>query len=304
MTTSGQRTGGMSHGLKRALNQYKAALPLVLPALLFLLVFQFWPIVDALRLSFFKYNMVAGTKTWVGTDNFSHLLFHDPIFWKTVRNTFYYFILKVPLQMILALLLAIIVSQPFRGVGGVRTVILIPTITSMVVVSIVWGLMYHPNNGLFNGILQSLGLPPQKFLIDSKQAMPSLVVMTVWKDVGFNMIFFLAGLMIIPEEYYEAAKIDGANRLQSFFHITLPLLSGTTVFVLVTSMISAFKVFTPVFIMTRGGPANATRVLVLYIYENAFIYNKMGYAAALSVVLAVFLLSASLIQMSVAKRMR
>jgi len=291
----------MSHSMRQAQRQYKAALPLVLPALFFLIIFQFWPIINSVVVSFFNYNMVADVKTWVGGENFSHMM-HDPIFWKTVKNTFYYFILKVPVQMALALFLAILVRQPFRGVGTIRTIILIPTITSMVVVSTIWGLMYHPNNGLFNGILQSLNLPPQKFLIDTKQAMPSLAVMTIWKDVGFNMIFFLAGLMSIPEEYYEAAKIDGANRWQLFLHVTLPLLSGTTIFVLITSMIAAFKVFTPVFIMTKGGPASATRVIVLYIYENAFVYNKMGYAAAISVVLALFLLGASLIQMSISKR--
>lgn len=287
--------------IRRELKQYQAALLLVLPALVFLIIFQIWPIVDSIRVSFFNFNMVSGDRTWAGLENFIDLR-GDVIFWKTVKNTFYFFMLKVPVQMVLALLLALLVRQPFRGSGTIRTIILVPTITSMVVVSIIWGLMYHPNNGLINGLLESLNLPAQKFLIDTKQAMPSLVVMTIWKDVGFNMIFFLAGLMGIPEVYYEAAKIDGANRWESFWHITIPLLSSTTVFVLVTSMISAFKVFTPVFIMTKGGPASVTRVIVLYIYENAFIYNKMGYAAAISVVLALFLLGASLIQMAISRK--
>ncbi|KAA3644746.1 MAG: sugar ABC transporter permease [Chloroflexi bacterium] len=198
--------------------------------------------------------------------------------------------------MVLALLLALLVRVPFKGVGFIRTIILIPTVTSMVVVSVIWGLMYHPNSGLINGILETLSLPTQKFLIDTGQAMPSLVVMTIWKDVGFNMIFFLAGLLSIPGSYYEAAMLDGANRWQLFRHITIPLLRGTTVFVLITSMISAFKVFTPVFLMTKGGPSSVTRVIVLYIYENAFIFNKMGYAAAISVILALILLIASVIQ--------
>jgi multiple sugar transport system permease protein len=247
--------------------------------------------------------MISRASSWEGLGNYLNL-FNDPLFGRTVKNTFYFFILKVPIQMFAALLLAILVRQPFRGVGLLRTVILIPTITSMVVVSIIWGLMYHPNNGLINGILEVLKLPTQNFLIDTKQAMPSLVLMTIWKDVGFNMIFFLAGLMGIPSEYYEAARIDGANTWKLFRHITLPLLRGTTVFVLVTSMISAFKVFTPVFIMTKGGPASVTRVLVLYIYENAFIFNNMGYAAALSVILALFLLAASMIQMSLSRESR
>jgi len=252
--------------------------------------------IQAVWVSFFSYNLITRTGEWQDIQNYL-LAAQDPLFWRTIKNTFIFFVLKVPIQMALALLLALLVRQPFRGVGAIRTVILIPTITSMVVVSVIWGLMYHPNNGLINGIFETVGLPPQPFLINTKQAMPSLALMTIWKDVGFNMIFFLAGLMSIPDVYYEAGMIDGANRWQLFRHITLPLLRGTTIFVLVTSMITAFKVFTPVFLMTRGGPASSTRVIVLYIYENAFIYNKMGYAAAISVILALALLLASLFQL-------
>lgn len=252
--------------------------------------------IQAVWVSFFSYNLITRTGEWQDIQNYL-LAAQDPLFWRTIRNTFYFFVLKVPIQMALALLLAMLVRQPFRGVGAIRTIILIPTITSMVVVSVIWGLMYHPNNGLINGFFELVGLPAQPFLINAKQAMPSLALMTIWKDVGFNMIFFLAGLMGIPDVYYEAGMIDGANRWQLFRHITLPLLRGTTIFVLVTSTITAFKVFTPVFLMTRGGPASSTRVIVLYIYENAFIYNKMGYAAALSVILALALLLASLFQL-------
>lgn len=301
MASAGQDRKGVSPRIKRALKQYQAALILVLPALVALITFQLWPIIESFRTSFYNYNMISGVSTWAGIENFINST-KDPIFGLTIKNTFYFFILKVPIQMLLALLLAMLVRQPFKGVGAIRTIILLPTITSMVVVSIIWGLMYHPNNGLFNGILEVLNLPRQNFLIDTKQSMPALAVMAIWKDVGFSMIFFLAGLMGIPGEYYEAAMIDGANKRQLFQNITLPLLRGTTVFVLITSMIAAFKVFTPVFIMTKGGPASVTRVLVLYIYQNAFIYNKMGYAAALSVILALFLLGASLIQMAVSKR--
>lgn len=282
---------------KRLLRQYQAVFILVAPALIGLMIFQLWPIFQALRVSFYNYNLVAGTMEWRGLQNYISAL-QDPIFWRTIRNTFLFFILKVPLQMIFGLGLALLVRQTFRGVGVLRTLIMIPTITSMVVVSVIWGLMYHPTNGLINGLLETVNLPAQPFLISAKQSMASIALMTIWKDVGLNMIFFLAGLMGIPESLYEAAKIDGAGSFQLFRHITLPSLNRTTVFVAVTNTITAFKVFTPIYLMTRGGPAGSTRVVVLYIYENAFIYNKMGYAAAISVILALVLLVISVISTS------
>lgn len=282
----------MNTDWRRTFSQYRAAILLVLPALVALTLFQLWPMFEAVRVSFYDYNMVSGSLKWAGWQNY-YKAFHDPLFWRTVKNTTWFFVLKVPLQMVFALGLALLVREPLRSMGALRTIILIPSITSMVVVSVIWGLMYHPNSGLINGLLQMGDLPAQPFLISPNQSMPSIVVMMIWKDVGFNMIFFLAGLMGIPDVLYEAARIDGAGRWQLLRHITIPLLRRTTVFVLVTNLITAFKVFTPIFLMTRGGPASSTRVIVLYIYENAFIYNKMGYAAAISIILGVVLLAAS-----------
>lgn len=282
----------MKQSISNNLRQYGFILPLVLPALVGITIFQLWPIYESIRVSFYDFNMLSGSLKWIGVQNYIKTL-KDPIFWLTVKNTIWFFILKVPLQMAFAFGLALLVQTTARWVGILRTIILLPAITSMVVVSVIWGLMYHPNNGLINSFLQFLSLPPQPFLISQQQSMPSIAAMMIWKDVGFNMIFFLAGLMGIPASIYEAAKIDGADSWQITRYITIPMIKRTTIFVLITNLITAFKVFTPVFLMTRGGPASSTRVIVLYLYENAFIYNKMGYAAAISIFLGVTLMIVS-----------
>ena len=270
----------------RAVARYRAALLMSLPALIGLAIFWFLPTFQAINLGFQNYNLISGRQTWAGLDNYLTAI-SDPLLRLTFRNTVVYFLLEVPIQITLALALALLVQ---RGPAWLRTVILIPTITSMVVVSVIWGLMYHPNSGLFNSLLQGIGLPPQPFLGSTQQAMPSIVLLMVWKNVGFSMLFFLAGLVGIPRDYYEAGATDGANSAQLFRYITLPLLRGTTVFLLITNTVTAFKVFTPIFLITEGGPVNATRVVVLYLFENAFRFNKMGYASAISVLLALFLL--------------
>ncbi len=273
----------------RASERYRSALIMSLPALIGLAIFWFLPMFQAINLGFRDFNMISGRQTWAGIENYLTAA-SDPLLRLTFGNTILYFLLEVPIQMALALGLALLVQ---RSLAWLRTIILIPTITSMVVVSVIWGLMYHPNSGLINSLLQSIGLPPQPFLISSQQAMPSIALLMVWKNVGFSMLFFLAGLVGIPRDYYEAAATDGANGVQLFRYITLPLLRGTIVFLLITNTVTAFKVFTPIFLITKGGPVNATRVVVLYIFENAFRFNKMGYASAISVLLALFLLIVS-----------
>ena len=274
----------------RASERYRSALIMSLPALICLAIFWFLPMFQAINVGFRDFNLMSGRQTWAGIDNYLTAA-SDPLLRLTFGNTILYFLLEVPIQMALALGLALLVQ---RSLAWLRTIILIPTITSMVVVSVIWGLMYHPNSGLINSLLQSIGLPPQPFLISSQQAMPSIALLMVWKNVGFSMLFFLAGLVGIPRDYYEAGATDGANGLQLFRNITLPLLRGTIVFLLITNTVTAFKVFTPIYLITNGGPVNATRVVVLYIFENAFRFNKMGYAAATSVLLALFLLIVSI----------
>jgi ABC-type sugar transport system permease subunit len=275
--------------INRKSEQYFYAILLILPALTAILIFQIWPIFELVHVSFRNYSMLSGNSKWIGLQNYIHTL-HDPLLWRTFYNTIWFIFLKIPAQMIFAFGLALLVQSPNRGIGILRTIILIPAITSMVVISAIWGLMYHPTNGLINSFLELLHLPMQPFLISPKQAMPSIAFMTIWKDVGFNMILYLAGLMGIPSSIYEAAKIDGAGGIQILRYITIPLIKRTTIFILITNLIMAFKVFTPIYLMTGGGPTNSTRVIVLYIYDNAFIYNKMGYASSISIILGIILL--------------
>ncbi|MDE0377224.1 MAG: sugar ABC transporter permease [bacterium] len=269
-----------------AIERYRSALLLSLPALVGLAIFWYWPTIQAVFLGFQDYNLMSGSHAWTGFENYQTAA-TDPLLRLTFLNTVIYFLMEVPLQMALALALALLVQ---RGPAWLRTIILVPTVTSMVVVSVIWGLMYHPNSGLINSLLAGVGVPPQPFLTSAQQAMPSIALLMIWKNVGFSMLFFLAGLVSIPRNYYEAAATDGANSRQLLRYVTLPLLRGTVVFLLITNTVTAFKVFTPIFLITEGGPINATRVVVLYIFENAFRFNKMGYAAAISVLLALFLL--------------
>ncbi len=274
---------------------YFAALILSLPAMAGIIIFYYLPIYQAVRYSFSNYNLIGGTIEWIGFDNYTRML-ADASIYNSFKVTLYFFLLKVPLLMALGLGLALLVQRAFRGVGFLRTVILLPTVTSMVVVTTVWGFMYHPTSGLINSFLTGIGLPAQDFLTSKTQALPSIVAITVWKDAGLTMLFYLAGLMGISETYYEAARIDGANVWQQFWHITLPSLRSTTLFVLVTSTVAAFKVFVPVFMTTGGGPLNSTNVILVAIYEAAFRFNQLGYAAAISVVLALILVIVSVFQ--------
>ncbi len=285
---------------RRAAQRYSAAFLLSLPALIGLVLFHFWPIFETFRISLYDYNIFTGELTWRGLQNYQ-LAAQDALLATSLKVTLRYFVIKVPLQMILALALALLVARPGRGISLVRTIILLPTVTSMVVASTIWGFMLHPNNGLVNSFLQSIGLPPQPFLISAGQALPSLVAITIWKEVGLSMLFFLAGLMTIPMEYYDAAKVDGASPWQTLRFITLPLLKRTTAFVLITSTIAAFKVFVPVKVLTEGGPVNATQVIVLYIFNLAFKFSRMGYATAVSVILALILLVVSIVQLRVSR---
>lgn len=276
--------------------RYRAIALLILPSLALLTVFQLWPVFEALRLSLTDYNLLRGSGEFVGINNYSQAL-GDPIFRLSVWNSLSFFLLKVPLELVLGFLLALLVRRPSPGVGVLRSVVLIPTVTSIVVVSTIWGLMYDPTSGLLNGILRTAGLPPQAFLNSPQEALPSIAAMMIWKDVGFTMVFFLAGLNAIPDEYYEAAAIDGAGRVALIRHLTLPLLKPTIAFVLVVDTIGAFKVFTPILLLTKGGPSNATRVIVEYIYDNAFRFNRMGYAVAMAVLLALILVVLSVVQL-------
>jgi len=279
-------------GIRR--QRYQTAAAFLLPAAIGIILFAILPIAQAVRISFFDYSLLNPEQIPVGLENYDRA-FKDPVFQVALKNTLLYTVLLVTFQTAAALGLALLLKQQVRGLAFFRSAFFIPVVTSLVVISTVWKLMYN-SQGFINGVLRTASLSPQPFLSSVDQALLSLVAMSVWKDVGFYMLIFLAGLQAIPLELYESAAIDGASRLQSFGRITLPLLRRPSVFVVVVGTISAFKVFTPVYLMTDGGPAESTMVIVFYIFRSAFRYFQMGYASAMSVVLLVIVLVLTLVQ--------
>lgn len=266
------------------------------PTLLGLAIFQYWPLIAAFRNSLFNINLLnPDMETFVGLQNYIKM-WGDADFWVSILRTFTFAIAKIGIQIPLALLLATLVQRKIRGIGIVRSAIFAPLVTSVTVVAVIWNLMYHPDHGIFNAVLQTLGLPRQPFLTSPSQALPAIIFMSIWQDVGFTMLIFLAGLQGIPETFYEAATIDGAGRWGSFRYITLPLLSRTMLFAMVMTTISSFQTFTSVYVMTKGGPLDSTLVAVYYIYEQGFHYLNLGYASALAVVLLLIVMVIAIIQ--------
>jgi multiple sugar transport system permease protein len=257
----------------------------VSPSLVGVLAFTLIPTLASLGISFTEWSII-GTPTYVGLANYSELAWEDPVFWPSLRLTLYYAALSVPFSMAGALLLALAVNQPLRGMVAFRVIYFIPVVTSMVAWAMIWRWLYAMDYGLINLALQRLGLPRQiGWLSDRHWVIPALVLMSVWKGLGYNMIIYLAGLQGVPAHLYEAATMDGANRWQLFWRITMPLLSPTHFFILVTSVIGSFQVFDSVFLMTQGGPGNASRVYSFYLFQQAFSYRRMGYASAMAWIL-------------------
>ena len=213
--------------------------------------------------------------------------------WVTLKFT----LMKVPLQVVLSLVLAIFLTREDFFTSVVRSAIFTPVVTSIVVVSILWSMMYHSQLGLINSLLSAIGIPPMAFLSDQNRALPALTAMMIWKEVGFSMIIIMAGLKGIPHVYREAAIVDGARRWDIFWRITLPLLKRVIMFVVVTQTIFSFQVFVPVYAMTKGGPMDSTKVIVYYIYQYGFLFQDMGYASAMSIATLFLLLLISMVQM-------
>jgi multiple sugar transport system permease protein len=264
----------------------------VAPAMVIFFVFTLLPVVYALYLSFTNYDVFT-RQDWVGLSNYQEV-FEDELFWRALQNTLTYTALSIPISMALGLVLAVLLNQKLRGLTFYRTAYYVPVVTSMVAVSMIWIQLFDPLYGVLSNALEAVGVRGINWLGDPNLAMPSIVAVSVWKVIGWNMLIYLAGLQGIPEYLKEAAAIDGANRWQSFSKITLPLLQPTTFFIFVTSLIGAFQVFDQVYVMTGGGPANATTTLVHQIYNAAFKSLDMGYAASMSFVLFAMILVVSL----------
>ncbi len=252
-------------------------------SLIGLLVLTIGPILASFFLSFTDWDAL-GPANLVGLRNFIQLA-HDPTFFRALWNTVFYTLVSVPAGMVLSLALALALNRSLRGIGLFRTLFMIPVISSTVATALLWGLMLDPYIGLVNYLLQAAHLPTSGWLTDTRMAMPAIIIMSVWKGLGYNMVLFLAGLQGIPQELREAARIDGATRWREFIHVTLPMLSPTTFFVLVISMISSFQVFDQTWVLTKGGPQEATITLVYYVYQTGFQQLRMGYASAIAYVL-------------------
>lgn len=268
------------------------------PMLILFLVFTVFAVVYSFYLSFHEWNILDPEQIFVGLENYARLL-TDRRFHQAVFNTVYYVVFSVPLTMAAGLTIALLLNTKIRLRGIFRTLYFIPNITPLVVSSIIWKWVYQGDYGLLNYYLMQLGViqEPLLWLADPNLAMPAVIIMTIWGGAGYHMVIYLAGLQAIPEEFYDAAKVDGANGLQRFRYITLPLLMPTSLFLLITSVIGSFQVFTQIYIMTNGGPLNRTTTIGYYLYEKAFRQFDMGYASALAYALFGLILVFTIIQL-------
>ncbi|NPV53619.1 MAG: sugar ABC transporter permease [Firmicutes bacterium] len=267
------------------------------PVMTYFLIFSVYPVTSAFYISLHRWGLLEKEKPFFGMGNYLWA-FNDPVFWVSVKNTIYFAFFYVLLGIVFGLLLALFVNSlrdPFKSL--MRGVIFMPVVTSMVAVALMFVWLYQPTFGVLNYVLGFIGLGPYEWLNSSSQAMPSIIIMSVWKSVGYTMVLFLAGLTTIPGEFYEAARVDGASQWRTLLHITIPLLKPTTLFVLVTGMIGAFQVFTQIYVMTQGGPGTATRTLVMHIYETGFKFFEMGRASALAFILFALVLVATILQL-------
>ena len=273
-----------------------AAYIFVAPAVILLIAFLVVPMIYTVYFSGFKYQIMRpDAMKFIGFENYQKL-FSDKNFWLALKNTVYFTVIVVPCQCALALALALLVSKKFRGVAVFRTMYFAPQLTSMVVISVLWSVLYNanPNTGLINSILVSLGMSPIKFLSDANTAMNSIIFMSAWQGAGYQMMIFLAGLQGIPRDQYEAASVDGATKFKQFLYITLPGLKGTIKYVIMITMIQAMKLFTQPYIMTQGGPKNYTKTLVYYIYTQGFQKGNFGYACSIAAVFFVIVVCMSM----------
>ena len=232
-----------------------------LPAVALLIAFLVVPIIYTVYYSVFQYQVMRPNDiTFIGFENY-HKLITDSDFWISLKNTFYFTIIVVPVQCALALILAMLVSKKFKGVAIFRTMYFSPQLTSMVVIAVLWTVLYNsnPNTGLINALLVNLGLEPINFLTNERTAMNSIIFMSAWQGAGYQMMIFLAGLQGIPRDQYEAASVDGATPWQQFWYVTIPNLKGTIKYVIMITMIQAMKLFTQPYVMTQGGPRNSTK---------------------------------------------
>lgn len=282
-------------------SKYLALAVLLLPSLAGMVVFLMAPVLSSLVLSFSQWDLI-GEISWVGLDNYVAAL-ADPAVLGALRNTLTFILGYLPSVVLIALGLALLLNRRIRGRVVFRAIYFVPVVTSWVAVSLIWKWLLNPQYGLVNFALGAIGIRGPGWLFDPAWAMTGVILTSVWKDIGFVTVIYLAGLQDIPEPLYEAAALDGATPWQRFWSITFPMLAPTTFFVTTISLISSFQVFDQVWIMTQGGPAGATSVMVELIYKNAFSYYKMGYASAISWVLFALIFAVTIAQNLLQKKL-
>ena len=288
--------------------QQSEAYLFLLPSFAGFLIFVVIPVLGSLALSFMNWNLLTPPR-FVGLNNYSNLT-RDPIFAQSFWNTIFYTVTIVPLQLAAGLAVALALNQAIRGVKLYRLIFFMPVVSSVVAAALVFQFMFNRDFGLISAIFWKFGdwtglpISPPDWLNSSAWAKPAVVILTLWKNMGFTMVIYLAGLQAVPHELYEAARVDGANAWQRFRNVTLPLISPTTFFLLVIQMIGAFQLFSEPYVMTRGqgGPAHATASLVFYIYESAFKFSQMGKASVIAWVLFAFILVCTLVQNRLQRR--
>ncbi|MBN1541245.1 sugar ABC transporter permease [candidate division KSB1 bacterium] len=271
------------------------------------IVFALGPILLSVFMSFTRWSLLS-TPQWIGLDNYSEILLHDPLVGKSLWNTAYYVLFSVPLGIVLSLALALLLNQKLRGMSIFRTLFFLPSVTNLVAVSILWMWVFNPEFGLLNRVLALVGVAGPLWLQSETWSKPALILMSLW-GVGGGMIIMLAALQGIPAELYEAADLDGARKWRKFLHITVPMISPALFFNLIMNMIGSFQVFTQAFVMTassgqgsEGAPNNSTLFFVLYLYKKAFQQFKMGYASALAWILFLIILIFTLIQFRLSRK--
>jgi sn-glycerol 3-phosphate transport system permease protein len=268
---------------------------LLLPSLVFLILFTLYPLVQTVINSLFIIKLGVKQPIFTGIGNFQ-TLWDDPVFWKIMRNTFLFVLGTVPFSIALALAMAIVVNKAFRGAGFLRTFFFYPTVLPAIAAANIWLFIYTPDYGLLDKLLNALHIAAPNLLGDTHTALVATMVMVIWKESGYLMVFYLAGLQNIPKDMYEAAEVDGGKPMYVFFRITFPLLMPSTLFILILSTTHGFRMVDHLAVMTQGGPNNATNLLLYYIYQVAFKTWNTGMAAALTVVLVVILLFFACVQ--------
>lgn len=266
----------------------------VSPYIIFVSIFVLFPVIFSFILTFHKWNIIAPMK-FIGMKNYVRL-FHDRLFWTSIMNTLKFLLVHIPLQLAIALFLAVLLNQKIKAVSFYRASFFMPVIVSGVVVTILWQQLLGFDQGIINRVFTNAGLPKIGWLVNPDVAIYSIAVMVTWKNVGLYVILFLVGLQTVPTQYYEAARLEGANRWQQFLHITLPMINPTVFMVVILSTIGGFSLFIEPYIMTGGGPLNKTLSAVLYIYKQAFQYYNMGYSATLGFFYALMIMLVVVIQ--------